>query len=410
MNAEFGAFAGSHVLAEFDGIDSELLDSPEALETLLHTTLTDAGATVCGVVSHRFEPQGVTVLAMLAESHASIHTYPERGSAFADVFTCGHRADPRRAVELMSAALGAATTRTTIVPRGLEQPRLLREPVGDGLVRSWQLDEVLFETDTDFQNVVIGKTAQGISLFCDAERQSTEATQLIYHEALMMPGFLLADQLDRVLIIGSSEGVASQLSVAAGATIVDHVDIDTAAVRACAEYLPYGYTRTELAAAEAGEGPIRVHYRDGWEFLAEAAAGNTRYDLVVIDLPDENDDPDAQHNRLYGTEFLERCAAVTRTGGVVATQAGCPTVWRNQTLLQAWQRWTDMFGTVAYFGSDEHEWAFFAARVDPITDHTEKMVRRLETLPYQPKTMDAETVRASAVPPYSLRSRPRARA
>ncbi|HVV10167.1 spermidine synthase [Amycolatopsis sp.] len=272
------------------------------------------------------------------------------------------------------------------------------EPLGAGLTRHWEIEQVLCETDTDFQHLVIGRTAQGISLFCDSERQSTEATQLTYHEALMVPPMLLADRVRRVLIIGSSEGVAGQLAVAAGAEIVDHVDIDSAAVRACAEHLPYGYTLAELAAAERGDGPVRIHYRDGWEFLATAEPG---YDVVVVDLPDENDDPQAQHNRLYGKEFLLRCAALLAPGGVVGSQAGCPTMWRNETLINAWRRFTSAFGTVVYYGSDEHEWAFLCGRMDR---KAPDLVAKLASSPYRPETIDAMALRGNTVPPLSVRA------
>ncbi len=121
MASEFvpvGVFSGKHVLAELDGIDSRLLDDEEFLRTTLATTLTDAGATVCDVIAHRFEPQGVTVLAMLAESHASVHTYPEIGSMFVDVFTCGERADPELAVRLLAAALGTEPESMSTISRG----------------------------------------------------------------------------------------------------------------------------------------------------------------------------------------------------------------------------------------------------------------------------------------------------
>jgi spermidine synthase len=395
--SEVGAFAGRHVLAELGGIEAGSLDDPEFLREALRSAATEAGATVCEVMAHRFEPHGVTVLALLAESHASIHTYPELGAAFADVFTCGDRADPELAVRLLADALRAGSIRTTTTHRG-QGARQLSEPVGRGLVRMWEVSEVLIETRTGFQNLLIGRTGQGISLFCDTERQSTEATQLTYHEALMVPPMLLAEQLHRVLIIGSSEGVASQLAVAGGADRVDHVDIDSVAVHACADHLPYGYTPDELAAAERGEGPVLVHYRDGWEFLAEAEPG---YDLVVIDLPDENDDPAAQHNRLYGTDFLRRCAGLLAPGGVVTSQAGCPTLWRNDTLITAWQRFTEVFGTVLYYGCDEHEWAFLSGRcgtggADP--------ARRLAAFPYRPQTVDAEALRGNTVPPLRVRA------
>jgi spermidine synthase len=276
------------------------------------------------------------------------------------------------------------------------------EPMGEGLTRVWDVSEVVLDMRTDYQHVVIGRTSQGLSLFCDSERQSTEASQLVYHEALMVPPMLLADTVERVLIIGSSEGVASQLAIAYGAELVDHVDIDAETVRACAQHLPYGYTPEELTEAERGTGRVRVHYRDGWEFLTTTT---TRYDVVVIDLPDENADPEAQHNRLYSKEFLRRCSDVLAPGGVVCCQAGCPTLWRNDTLLAAWQRFTESFGTVVYFGSDEHEWAFLSGRPDEHPNAVESMIDKLPESEYQPESIDSETLRGCTVTPRSVRLR-----
>ncbi|MCR6481966.1 spermidine synthase [Amycolatopsis sp. OK19-0408] len=276
----------------------------------------------------------------------------------------------------------------------------IHEPVGAGLTRVWAVDDVVFDARTPFQQVLIGKTAQGISLFCDGERQSTEASQLVYHEALMVPALLLADRVERVLIIGSSEGVASQLALDAGASHVDHVDIDEQAVRACAEHLPYGYTTADL---DRAGGPIRVSFEDGWAFLAAAENRGERYDVVVIDLPDENADPAAQHNRLYGTDFLGRCARLLAPGGVVTCQAGCPTLWRNETLRASWQRFREVFGTVLYFGSDEHEWAFLSGRADVVADPGALVARRFAERGSRAATLDAAALLGGATPPYSLR-------
>ena len=113
-----GLFAGKHVLAELKGVDEAVLDNAELLRQVLAEVLTQAGATVREVIAHRFEPQGVTVLAMLAESHASVHTYPEIGAAFVDVFTCGDKAKPELAVELLSGALGTGSFTMSTVDRG----------------------------------------------------------------------------------------------------------------------------------------------------------------------------------------------------------------------------------------------------------------------------------------------------
>jgi S-adenosylmethionine decarboxylase len=113
-----GGFVGQHVLAEFEGIDSAVLDDVEFLCGALNAALREAGATVCEVVSKRFVPHGVTVVALLAESHASLHTYPEFGSVFLDVFTCGDKADPEHAVRLLADAFGARCANLTTIQRG----------------------------------------------------------------------------------------------------------------------------------------------------------------------------------------------------------------------------------------------------------------------------------------------------
>lgn len=276
--------------------------------------------------------------------------------------------------------------------------RAIVEELAPGLSRHWQVDEVICDVRTEFQELVIGRTAQGVALFSGGERQSTEFSQLVYHEALLVPAMLLADKIERVLVIGSGEGVVSQLAVAAGATHVDHVDIDRDAVRLCAEHLPYGYTVSELHRAESGLGPITVHYRDGWEFVERSTQA---YDIVVVDLPDEGGVP-AQHNRLYDADFLRMCRAI---GGVVVSQAGCPTLWRNDSLRRSWRRFHETFCAVVYFGSDEHEWAFLCGMSGPVyQDPVALMAKRLPGLAYRPRTIDAGSLVGCTVAPKALRT------
>jgi len=275
--------------------------------------------------------------------------------------------------------------------------REIVEPLAPGLTRNWRLSEVICDVHTEFQNLVIGRTEQGVALFSDGERQSTEFSQLVYHEALVVPALLLADKIERVLVIGSGEGVVSQLAVSAGATHVDHIDIDREAVRICAQHLPYGYSVDELLRAERGLGPITMHYCDGWEFVDRST---TSYDIVVIDLPDERTEP-AQHNRLYDADFLERCRNISR---VVVGQAGCPMLWRNDSLRSSWRRFRETFDTVVYFGTDEHEWAFLLGLDETYDDPVAVMSARLRTLAYRPSTIDDDSLVASTVPPKALRA------
>ncbi|RZS43801.1 S-adenosylmethionine decarboxylase [Herbihabitans rhizosphaerae] len=112
-------FTGQHVLAELYGVDPGLLDDEALLREALSSALIEAKATVCEVVSKRFEPQGVTVLALLSESHASVHTYPEKGAAFVDIFTCGDRARPVEALRLLAERLHTDDVRSTVINRGV---------------------------------------------------------------------------------------------------------------------------------------------------------------------------------------------------------------------------------------------------------------------------------------------------
>jgi S-adenosylmethionine decarboxylase proenzyme len=113
-----GLFAGQHVLAELERVDATLLDDEPFLRDTLEHALVSAGATVCQIITKKFDPSGVTVLALLSESHASMHTYPENGAAFVDVFTCGHQARPELAVQLIAAAMETSTVRVRSIHRG----------------------------------------------------------------------------------------------------------------------------------------------------------------------------------------------------------------------------------------------------------------------------------------------------
>ncbi|WP_019818580.1 spermidine synthase [Saccharomonospora saliphila] len=279
----------------------------------------------------------------------------------------------------------------------------LKEPLTRGLAQLWDLDEVIWEGDTDYQHAVIARTSQGVALFCDNDPQSTELAQRHYHEALLVPALLLADRVERVLAVGSSEGVISQMAVEAGAAHVDHVDIDREVVERCALHLPYGYSADDLDRAVRGDGPVSMHYADGWEFVRRAASsGEPGYDVIVADLPGEREDA-AQHNRLFGTEFLRLCASALREGGVVTSQVGCPTLWLNDMLRRAYDRFTDVFGTVFYYGSDEFDWAFLTGRADAVADPATRMTERFPEISYRPRTLDAQALAANSVLPYTIR-------
>jgi S-adenosylmethionine decarboxylase len=104
---------GKHCILELYGCDSARLNDEAFLRDTITTAAKRAGATLLNLITHAFDPQGVTGLALLAESHISIHTWPESGYAAVDVFTCGDHTMPERACAVLAAELGAAEHKLT---------------------------------------------------------------------------------------------------------------------------------------------------------------------------------------------------------------------------------------------------------------------------------------------------------
>jgi len=114
---------GTHILCELSGCDAEVLKDVAGVEEILKTAAVKANATVLTTAFHRFEPQGVSGVVVIAESHLSIHTWPEAGYAAMDFYTCGHATDPWAACEYAAKMLLARSMRTTEVKRGVQARR-----------------------------------------------------------------------------------------------------------------------------------------------------------------------------------------------------------------------------------------------------------------------------------------------
>ena len=110
--------AGISYLIELFDCPPEILDDDLLIEARIGDAVEHANATLLHQVSRRFEPHGVTAFALLAESHISIHTWPELGYAAIDIFTCGKRAMPDRAYRFLVEALEAGRHTVRKVDRG----------------------------------------------------------------------------------------------------------------------------------------------------------------------------------------------------------------------------------------------------------------------------------------------------
>ena len=114
---------GRHLIVEFTDCDRELLNSTDRLENFTREAVRRSGATIVQSVFHRYNPHGVSGVIVIAESHISIHTWPEYGYAAADFFTCGESVDPYAAFDYMKEALKARAAAVTEIKRGMPSAR-----------------------------------------------------------------------------------------------------------------------------------------------------------------------------------------------------------------------------------------------------------------------------------------------
>tara|TARA_Y100001968_G_scaffold189905_1_gene174066 strand:- start:527 stop:994 length:468 start_codon:yes stop_codon:yes gene_type:complete len=112
---------GRHCILELYECDKTKLNDEAFVRTTITSSAKIAGATLINLVTHSFKPQGVTGLALLAESHISIHTWPEIGYAAIDVFTCGDHTMPEKACKLFSRDFSAGNSSFKNIHREIPQ-------------------------------------------------------------------------------------------------------------------------------------------------------------------------------------------------------------------------------------------------------------------------------------------------
>ena len=114
---EFPQVIGKHALFELHGGNPNLLNDEEFVKSALIEAAEVAGATLLSLVSHTFSPQGVTAVALLSESHISLHSWPEYGFASIDCYTCGSHTDPEAACKSLKDAFEAKYSAIRLLQR-----------------------------------------------------------------------------------------------------------------------------------------------------------------------------------------------------------------------------------------------------------------------------------------------------
>lgn len=110
---------GRHIVAELSMCNAETLSDIDQVRAIMVRAALAAKATVRELAFHKFEPHGVSGVVVLAESHLSIHTWPEHRYAAIDIYTCGETADPWKACDYLAEKFMAQSLATSVVDRGI---------------------------------------------------------------------------------------------------------------------------------------------------------------------------------------------------------------------------------------------------------------------------------------------------
>jgi S-adenosylmethionine decarboxylase len=109
-------YAGVHLIAEF--WNGKIIEDSKKIEKILLTAVKRSKSTPLKVITHKFLPQGITGVVLLAESHIAFHAWPEFNYLAIDIFTCGNKAMPHKALEYFREAFQPEKVEIKEIKRG----------------------------------------------------------------------------------------------------------------------------------------------------------------------------------------------------------------------------------------------------------------------------------------------------
>ncbi len=328
---------GVHYLLELKDCDPQRLDDVQSVKRIFLEAARRSGATIIDMTFRKFSPQGISGVVIIAESHFSIHTWPEYRYAAVDIFTCGD-IDALSAVGYMIEQFKAQNPSFVLLKRGLLstqfedlQYRIGRPPLHEkenpNEISSWyfldfinpnsanliKAHRILFSAKSKFQEIEILETeAFGKVLMLDGRIQSAQLDEFIYHEALVHPAMTLHPDPQDVLIIGGGEG-ATLREVLKHPT-VHHaimVDIDQEVVEACRLFMP------EWSQGAFNDPRAEIRIDDARKYLQQT---DRTFDIIIMDITEPIEfSPSAP---LVTYEMFDLLNSHLKEGGIIVNQSG----------------------------------------------------------------------------------------
>ena len=210
---------GEHITLDILGTTKEY--EPKFFEKLVYKIAKKAKVTVLEISKYKFEPQGFTLVALLAESHISFHTFPEKGIISFDFFTCG-KINPIVALDILKKEIN----HKRIVKKEFNRDTVsLYDDIysSPGLKKYYMVKNVLEDfTSKVGQHIEILDLEQfGKSLFIDNELQVAEKDEHLYSSTFVNSGLKLSQKKEKAAIIGGGDGGVARECIGKNFSFID---------------------------------------------------------------------------------------------------------------------------------------------------------------------------------------------
>jgi len=297
---------GEHITLDIIGTKREY--SPSFFEKLLYKIAKKAKVTVLEISTHKFEPQGFTLVALLAESHMSFHTFPEKNIISFDFFTC---------------AKVSPVVALNIIKKEIEHKRIVKKEFNrdnvilyddiynsPGLKKYYVVNNVLEDfTSKVGQHIEILDLEQfGKSLFIDNELQVASKDEHLYSSTFVNSSLKLNKAKDKTAIIGGGDGGVARECISKDFNSIDWFELDPEVVEVCNRHL------SKVGNNATKKNSVKCIWGDAFENIKSVE--NNRYDKIFIDL---NDD---QYCIDLAAKNMKSFKRILKPNGVITAQVG----------------------------------------------------------------------------------------
>ena len=226
---------GEHITLDFLGVKKDY--TPSFFEKIIYKIAKAAKVEILNVSSHKFEPQGFTLVALLSESHFSFHTFPERGVISFDFFTCG-KVHPKIALKILKQEI----QHERVVVNSFDRSNVsLYDDIYStpGQKKFYVVNNVLetFTSKVGQFVEVMNLEEFGNALFIDHEIQVAEKDEKIYSSNFFRSSYDLSKKNNNVAIIGGGDGGVARECISKNFSFVDWYELDQEVVEVCNKHL-----------------------------------------------------------------------------------------------------------------------------------------------------------------------------